>query len=109
MVTGNPNTLGSFGELPEEYDPNTCSWKIEFTTTLRVIPGLENVGMEEIGTDDEGRPIFWAILENETSDIDYEHSEFERILKCLYKAGTAVLDIDNEFVSWYEEPEPGDW
>lgn len=109
MVSGDPRTIGSFGELPEEYVPNTCSWKIEFTTTLSVIPGLENVGMKEAGTDDEDRPMFWAILENETSDIEYEYPEFERILECLRKVGTAVLDIDNEFVQWYEEPEHEDW
>lgn len=107
MVTGNPNTLGSFGELPEEN--NSCRWEIEFHTTMEVIPGLEDVGMVCVGEDDEGRMLWYCALENETNDINYEEREYERIMWCLRKVKDHVTIEKERFFTWYEQPEPSDY
>lgn len=106
MVSGDPRTIGSFGELPDE--ANACKWTIEFNTTLAVIPGLEDVNFFEVGTDDDDRPIYFGALENETNDIDYEESEYDRIMDCLRKVKDHVTIEKKLFFTWYEQPESSD-
>ena len=98
MVTGNPNTLGSFGELPE--DDNRCKWYIIVRHNNQTIPGID----AELNPDyDDDGNLTWEItLMNDTEYLDEEELEYERIMDCLKKAG-AILE-DYEFESWYENP-----
>lgn len=103
MVSGDPRTLGSFGELPEEHDDNYFSYEINgycdaTPENVRILDSLRvNFRIEK--DDDEGDILCFEI--EESGDIDYDNYEY--IKQQLSKLKGMVYN-DDMYESSYEGP-----
>ena len=104
MVSGDPRTIGSFGELPEEHDDNHFSYEINAycdatPENVRILDALMiNFSIEEDG--DEEKDILCFEIE-ESGHIDYDNYEYTK--KELSKL-TGLVYNDDLYESSYEGP-----
>lgn len=115
MVAGNPNTIGSFGELPDDDDPDIASFYIEGSVRDTVnnrmtLDGLGAYDVEVVGQEDDGvNTISFSIGdEKDFNDIEDVKKDYNYALKVLKWIG-AYIERENfeeayrDKDDWYED------